>query len=72
MRDVEGNESEENRVINWCSREKIKHFTVNAMNRQSLYDAFIFLTSKLNPPPSKSTFPQLSMGRKVSSKDSAG
>lgn len=71
-KDLEGCESQESNVVNWCSREKIKHFSVNAMQRQTLYDPFVFLTSKLNPPPSKSTFPQLSMGRKISSRDSVG
>lgn len=54
-----------NKAIDWCSREKIKHFTVCAMQRNSLYEPFVYITSKLNPPPSKSTFTPLSMGRKV-------
>lgn len=54
----------------WCNKEKIKHFTATAMQRMSLYEAFVYLASKLNPPPSKSTFPQLSMGRKVLGKES--
>lgn len=61
------NDSRENTIskaINWCTREKIKHFEVNLMVRESLYDAFIYLSSKLNPVQNKSTFPQLSMGRK--------
>lgn len=49
----------------WCNREKIRHFTVNAMQRTTLYEPFVYITSKLNPPPSKSTFTPLSMGRKV-------
>ncbi|XP_076267776.1 NFKB inhibitor interacting Ras like 1 [Rhynchophorus ferrugineus] len=54
-----------NRAIDWCNREKIRHFTASAMQRTSLYEPFVYLTSKLNPPPSKSTFTPLSMGRKV-------
>uniref|UniRef100_A0A1A9X4A7 NF-kappa-B inhibitor-interacting Ras-like protein n=1 Tax=Glossina brevipalpis TaxID=37001 RepID=A0A1A9X4A7_9MUSC len=48
-----------NRAISWCSRERIKHYTVNAMERPSLYDPFINLCARLHPPPTKSTFPQL-------------
>ncbi|XP_019865985.1 NF-kappa-B inhibitor-interacting Ras-like protein [Aethina tumida] len=49
----------------WCNREKIRHFTASAIHRSSLYEPFVYLGSKLNPPPSKSTFTPLSMGRKV-------
>uniref|UniRef100_A0A1A9UER9 NF-kappa-B inhibitor-interacting Ras-like protein n=1 Tax=Glossina austeni TaxID=7395 RepID=A0A1A9UER9_GLOAU len=48
-----------NRAISWCSRERIKHYTVNAMERPSLYDPFINLCARLHPPQTKSTFPQL-------------
>lgn len=54
-----------NKASAWCAREKIRHFIVNSYVRNSLYEAFVHLASKLNPPPSKSTFPQLSMGRKT-------
>ena len=57
-------ENTASRAANWCTREKLKHFEVNAMERHSLYEAFVYLSSKLNPPQNKSTFPQLSMGRK--------
>ncbi|KYB26253.1 NF-kappa-B inhibitor-interacting Ras-like protein 2 [Tribolium castaneum] len=49
----------------WCNREKLRHFTASAMHRITLYEPFVHITSKLNPPPSKSTFTPLSMGRKV-------
>lgn len=68
--DINDFESTCNKSANWCSREKIRHFTASAMVRNTLYEPFIYLTSKLNPPPSKSTFSQLSMARKVISKDS--
>lgn len=48
-----------NRANNWCAREKIKHYTVNAMERASLYEPFINLASRLHPAPAKSSFPQL-------------
>lgn len=61
------NESEMilNKATQWCAREKIKHFTASALNRSSLYEPFVYMTSKLTPPPSKSGFTPLSMGRKV-------
>ncbi|XP_057325330.1 NF-kappa-B inhibitor-interacting Ras-like protein [Microplitis mediator] len=57
-------ENTASKAVNWCTREKIKHFEVNVLDRNSLYEAFIYLSSKLNPVQNKSTFPQLSMGRK--------
>ncbi|XP_072756483.1 NF-kappa-B inhibitor-interacting Ras-like protein [Anoplolepis gracilipes] len=53
------------KATNWCTREKIKHYEVNVMDRSSLFEAFVYLSSKLNPPANKSTFSQLSMGRKT-------
>lgn len=49
---------------NWALREHMKHFEVNAMERASLLEPFVYLATKLSPPPNKSTFPQLSMVRK--------
>ena len=57
-------ENTSSKASNWCAREKVRHFEVNVMDRPSLYEAAIFLSSKLNPPPNKSSFPQLGMGRK--------
>ncbi|XP_019754603.1 NF-kappa-B inhibitor-interacting Ras-like protein isoform X2 [Dendroctonus ponderosae] len=54
-----------NRASDWCNREKTRHFIVSAMQRSTLNEPFVYITSKLNPPPSKSTFTPLSMGRKV-------
>lgn len=48
-----------NRANNWCARERIKHYTVNAMERASLYEPFIGLAVRLHPPQTKTTFPQL-------------
>ncbi|EDW74606.1 NF-kappa-B inhibitor-interacting Ras-like protein [Drosophila tropicalis] len=47
------------RANTWCQRERIKHYTVNAMERPSLYEPFTALCARLHPPPTKSTFPQL-------------
>ncbi len=51
-------------AMNWAATHKVKLFEVSAMDRNSLKEAFIYLSSRLNPPPNKSTFPQLSIGRK--------
>ncbi|XP_055703708.1 NF-kappa-B inhibitor-interacting Ras-like protein [Phlebotomus papatasi] len=48
-----------NRANIWCSRERFKHYVVNAMERASLYEPFINLASRIHVPQSKSTFPQL-------------
>jgi len=48
-----------NRANNWCARERIKHYTVNAMERASLYEPFIGLAVRLHPPQTKTSFPQL-------------
>lgn len=48
-----------NRANNWCARERIKHYTVNAMERASLYEPFISLAVRLHPPQTKTSFPQL-------------
>lgn len=47
------------RANSWCARERIKHYTVNAMERASLYEPFINLCTRLHPPQPKSSFPQL-------------
>lgn len=47
------------RANSWCARERIKHYTVNAMERASLYEPFINLAIRLHPPQTKSAFPQL-------------
>ncbi|XP_063218337.1 NF-kappa-B inhibitor-interacting Ras-like protein 2 isoform X2 [Bacillus rossius redtenbacheri] len=57
-------ESTASKAAHWALREKIRHYEVSAMDRSSLYEPFIHLLSKLNPPPNKSSFPQLSMVRK--------
>lgn len=43
----------------WCARERIRHYTVNALERASLYDPFIGLAVRLHPPPTKSGFDHL-------------
>lgn len=50
-------------ALNWAAREKVKFFEVSALDRNSLYEPFVYLTSKLNPPPNKTSFTQLTMGR---------
>jgi NF-kappa-B inhibitor-interacting Ras-like protein len=62
--DVGNLENTASKAAHWAAREKIRHCEVNAMDRTTLYEPFVHLASKLNPPPNKSTFPQLSMVRK--------
>ncbi|XP_058832893.1 NF-kappa-B inhibitor-interacting Ras-like protein [Topomyia yanbarensis] len=56
---TEAIESNLTRANNWCARERIKHYTVNAMERASLYEPFVQLASRLYPASTKSSFPQL-------------
>ncbi|XP_050671551.1 NF-kappa-B inhibitor-interacting Ras-like protein [Leptidea sinapis] len=67
--DVNSLENTCSKASNWCSREKIRHFEVSAMDRPSLYEPFIYLTSKLNPVQNKTTFPQLSTLSKLTQKN---
>lgn len=61
-----------NKANNWALKEHMKHFEVNAMERASLLEPFVYLATKLSPPPNKSSFPQLSMVRKsISSRPEA-
>lgn len=53
-----------NIAVTWAQKEKVKLFEVTAKDRKSLIEPFIYITSKMNPPPSKSTFPQLSRKNK--------
>lgn len=46
-------------ALNWAAKEKVKLFEVSSLNRDSLVEPFVYLSSKLNPPPNKSTFSQL-------------
>lgn len=48
-----------NRANNWCGRERIKHYVVNAMERASVYPPFVDLAVRLHPQQTKTTFPQL-------------
>lgn len=48
-----------NRANDWCAREKVKHYTVNAKERASLYEPFIGMAIRIHPPQTKGGFPQL-------------
>lgn len=47
----------------WAAKERVRLFEVSVFDQQTLIEPFVYLSSKLNPPAQKSTFPQLSMGR---------
>ena len=57
-------------ALNWAAIEKVKFFEVSAYDRTSLYEPFVYLVSKLKPPPNKNTFTQLTMGRAKQHKQS--
>jgi len=57
-------------ALNWAARERIKLYEVSSLDRESLYEPLVYLSSRLNPPPSKSTFPQINLGRQKSVKPS--
>ena len=58
-------------ALNWASREKLKLFEVSSLNRESLCEPFTYLSSRLNPPPNKTTFPQINIGRHKQAKPSS-
>lgn len=47
----------------WAAKERVRLFEVSVFDQQTLIEPFVYLSSRLNPPQQKSTFPQLSMGR---------
>lgn len=49
---------------NWASREKLKIYEVNALERSTLYESFIQLASRLNPQVTKTSFGQLAMRKR--------
>lgn len=49
----------------WAAKEKVRLFEVSVFDHQTLIEPFVHLCSRLNPPPQKSSFAQLSMGRKI-------
>ncbi|XP_013161549.1 PREDICTED: NF-kappa-B inhibitor-interacting Ras-like protein isoform X1 [Papilio xuthus] len=67
--DVNSLENTCSKASNWCAREKIRHFEVTAMDRPSLYEPFIFMTTRLNPVQNKTAFPQLSTLSKLTQKN---
>lgn len=60
-----------NRASNWCAREQLKHYVVNAFERASVYPPFIDLTIRLHPQQTKTTFPQLRQLTQKSQKGNA-
>uniref|UniRef100_A0A2S2NNH5 NF-kappa-B inhibitor-interacting Ras-like protein n=1 Tax=Schizaphis graminum TaxID=13262 RepID=A0A2S2NNH5_SCHGA len=55
-------ESPTSRASHWSIREKMKHFEVNALDRTSLFDPFIYIASKFNTAQPKSSFPLVRKG----------
>ena len=46
-------------ALQWANQERVRLCEVSALDRQSLYEPFMFLASKLNPPPNKSALAQI-------------
>ena len=60
---VEERQVDYSQASSWAAKERVKLFEVSVFDQQTLIEPFVYLCSRLNPPPQKSTFPQLSMGR---------
>ena len=41
-------------ALQWANNEKVRLAEVSSLDRHSLYEPFMYLASKLNPPPNKS------------------
>lgn len=48
----------------WAAAERLRLWEVNVQDRTLLLEPIMNLASRLNPQPSKTSFPQLTMGRK--------
>ncbi|XP_068248718.1 NF-kappa-B inhibitor-interacting Ras-like protein 2 isoform X2 [Palaemon carinicauda] len=48
----------------WAAMERLRIWEVNVKDRSLLLEPIMSLASRLNPQPSKTSFPQLTMGRK--------
>ena len=55
-------------AIGWANREKFRHFEVILSDRKTLVLPFAYLASKLNPPPTKTTFAPLGLGTRKDNK----
>lgn len=62
---VEERQVDFSQASNWATKEKVRLFEVSVLDPGTLAEPFIHLSSRLNPPIQKSSFPQLSMGRKT-------
>jgi NF-kappa-B inhibitor-interacting Ras-like protein len=62
---VEERQVDFSQASNWAAKEKVRLFEVSVFDNQTLIEPFVYLCSRLNPVQQKSSFPQLSMGRKT-------
>ena len=62
---VEERQVDFSQASNWAAKEKVRLFEVSVFDNQTLIEPFVYLSSRLNPVQQKSSFPQLSMGRKT-------
>ena len=52
--DLTGRQVEAVDALQWANNEKLRLSEVSSLDRHSLYEPFMYLASKLNPPPNKS------------------
>jgi len=52
--DLTGRQVEAVEALQWANNEKVRLSEVSSLDRHSLYEPFMYLASKLNPPPNKS------------------
>ncbi|XP_050714003.1 NF-kappa-B inhibitor-interacting Ras-like protein 2 isoform X4 [Eriocheir sinensis] len=55
---------DEGTAVRWAAAERLRLWHVNTVDRNLLLEPFMNLASRLNPQQSKTSFPQLHMGRK--------
>lgn len=56
---AESRKVEKVQALNWASSEKVRLAEVSSLDRHSLYEPFMYLASRLNPPPNKSALAQI-------------
>lgn len=52
-------ESPISKASHWSVHEKIRHFEVNALDRTTLFEPFVYLASRLHQPVNKGGFPSM-------------
>lgn len=56
---AESRQVDSTQAADWAAAEKVRLAEVSSLDRVSLYEPFMYLASRLNPPPSKSALAQI-------------